>query len=62
MIKMMAVTELELAGSFKRIGEDASDKDFIGKCEHTREREGERGVWRQIEQNVIAGRYVPAAV
>eukprot|EP00904_Undaria_pinnatifida_P004135 jgi/Undpi1/13722/HiC_scaffold_9.g03375.m1 len=28
----MAVTELEVAGSFKRIGEDASDEDFIGKC------------------------------
>lgn len=37
----MAVTESELADSFSRIGEDASDKAFIGKCEHTRMREEE---------------------
>lgn len=40
--KMMAVTESELAGSFSRIGEDASDKDFIVKCEHMVKRERER--------------------
>lgn len=28
----MAVTVSQLAGSFSRIGEDPSDKDFIGKC------------------------------
>lgn len=27
------VTESDLAGSFKRIGEDASDKDLLAKCE-----------------------------
>ncbi|CAN0501996.1 unnamed protein product, partial [Ectocarpus sp. 12 AP-2014] len=29
---MAAVTESEVAGSFSKIGEDPSDKDFIGKC------------------------------
>lgn len=28
----MAVTESELAGSFYRIGEDASDKEVLSKC------------------------------
>lgn len=28
----MAVTESELAGSFSRIGEDASDKEVLSKC------------------------------
>lgn len=29
----MAVTESEVAGAFSKIGEDPSDKVFIGKCE-----------------------------
>lgn len=27
------VTESELAGSFRRIGEDTSDADLLAKCE-----------------------------
>lgn len=55
----MAVTESELAGSFSQIGEDASDKDFIVKCEHMvkRERESARATCSET-QHAIAGKLV----
>lgn len=38
------VTESEVSGSFSKIGENPSDKDFVGKCETGRGREREREI------------------
>lgn len=42
----MAVTETEVAGAFSKIGEDPSDKDFMGKCERQGPDRGSRGQLR----------------
>lgn len=41
----MAVTESEVAGAFSKIGEDPSDKVFIGKCERQAHGRGSLEPW-----------------
>ena len=44
-ISTMAVTESEVAGAFSKIGEDPSDKVFIGKCERQAHGRGSLEPW-----------------